>query len=100
MLRCQLCDGEGGWIGSANLGYDPEYGGCRRSPLHYVKCEDCNGTGKWSEERKAAWDVGQAWEQERRKRGELIIETADRLGIKPSEVCDIRDGRLPVPKTP
>lgn len=92
MPKCQRCGGSPRGIAFVNTGMD--------SRKHYMTdttCDQCDGTGEWSDDRLAAWKVGQAWEERRRATGELIIESAERMGIRLSDVCKIRDGRLPIP---
>lgn len=97
MPKCQMCDGAKGGIASANLGYDHAAGGCRRAPPRWVACSYCGGSGEWSWSRLAAWQAGQRWEKRRRATGELMAESAARLGLKPSDISKIRNGEMPIP---
>lgn len=82
MSKCLICDGRG-WTGPVHVNFGPDRPGEWRDRM---KCSDCGGTGKWSEDRLQAYLAGQQMQRERLARGETIMETARRLGVRPSEI--------------
>lgn len=92
MIECPDCAGEGRAFAFVNGGQNIT---SHRSG--FVKCALCSGAGQIDPlviKRRAA---GHAWYEQQRRDGDLMVDVAIRLGMKPSQVSAIRQGRLPIP---
>ena len=89
-IYCAGCNGAGS-IGPVHLNYGNGRGEWRDN----VTCFDCDGTGRWSEERLAAYRHGQTMRAERVSRGETILAAAHREGVSPSEISRRERGLAP-----
>lgn len=86
-IYCRACDGHGA-IGPVHI----NHGGGRGEWVEQMPCRDCDGTGRWSAERLAAYERGQEHRLARVMAGETILQCAQRLGISPAEVSRMERG--------
>ena len=95
MPVCPECKGRKGGEAFINRGSDISMHSCE-----WVMCSLCKGSGDVSEELMRRRAAGQEWESERRKGGESVIETAERLGVSPSAITAVKRGRADPPGPP
>lgn len=93
MSECAKCEGSGKLMAHINRGPDSS-----THSFELINCIFCNGSGVHSPELERRRQAGHEWYDRARKDGELMIEVGARLGLTPSEVSAIRQGRAPVPK--
>lgn len=87
MVKCPECDGVGGGMAFINRGPD-----ISAHSIENVTCTLCKGMGHVSAELMRKREIGRAWEDLRRLGGELVIETAERLGVSPSDITAVKRG--------
>lgn len=87
-LPCQFCRGKGK-TGPVHI----NRGNAPHEWRESMDCHHCAGTGRWTPERHARWEAGQAMRAERIARDESLREAAKRLGISPARLSAIETGR-------
>lgn len=89
---CALCRGSGHVTGLFPV-YAPSVSVDQRKPVVELDCWRCGGAGVLTTEQLARIASGDARRAQRVARGVGLREEAERLGMLPSELCDIECGR-------
>ncbi len=92
-MKCPDCDGRGEVFAFINRGED-----ISTHSQDWIPCLTCKGEGVAPDDIEARREAGHRWYESVRQPDELMFEVGLRLGLKPSEVSAIRQGRAPIPE--
>lgn len=90
MPDCKNCNGTG-MMGPVHVYYGPGKG----SKWKKIPCYYCDGAGALSDERFAAYEIGQKAREERRAAGLTLNEAARQRGTTPAAISRMERGLDP-----